>query len=136
NIRDKMIAHRQNPQCISCHTTMDPIGFSLDAFSGIGQKRTKYYNGDALDLSGVFPNGQTFNGPTEMRQVLKSSGAFERCATEHLMAYSLGRQMTSSDQCSIKSIAKVSVEPGAKFSDLVIAIVSSSQFQYSSGKGE
>src|SRR2546430_15238865 len=35
-MRQKMLDHRVRADCIQCHSLMDPIGFSLENFDGIG----------------------------------------------------------------------------------------------------
>ncbi len=36
-MREQMEQHRANPTCAACHTRMDPIGFALENFNGIGK---------------------------------------------------------------------------------------------------
>ena len=38
-LRQRMEVHRQNPVCSSCHSIMDPIGFSLENFDLTGKWR-------------------------------------------------------------------------------------------------
>ena len=38
-MRDAMIQHRANPACAGCHSRMDPIGFAMENFDGIGRWR-------------------------------------------------------------------------------------------------
>ena len=40
SIRERMAAHRRNPACATCHVRMDPLGFALENFDGIGRWRT------------------------------------------------------------------------------------------------
>ncbi len=40
-MRQRMEEHRANPACASCHKMMDPIGFALENFDGIGTWRAK-----------------------------------------------------------------------------------------------
>ena len=39
-MRQKMLDHRVRQDCVQCHRLMDPIGFSLENFDGIGLWRT------------------------------------------------------------------------------------------------
>ena len=55
-MRQKMLDHRVRPDCIQCHSLMDPIGFSLENFDGIGIWRAR--DGDAT----VDAAGQVFDG--------------------------------------------------------------------------
>src|SRR5439155_16866376 len=40
SMREKMLSHRVRSDCVQCHSMMDPIGFSLENFDGIGLWRT------------------------------------------------------------------------------------------------
>ena len=40
SMRQKMMDHRVRPDCVQCHQLMDPIGFALETFDGIGLVRT------------------------------------------------------------------------------------------------
>ncbi len=51
SMREAMEAHRANPVCASCHARMDPIGFALENYDGIGAWRSQD-NGVAINASG------------------------------------------------------------------------------------
>ena len=53
--------HRANPVCAGCHRLMDPIGFSLENFDGVGHWRTNDH-GQPIDASGTLFNGATVDG--------------------------------------------------------------------------
>src|SRR6202162_1965134 len=61
-MREQMEQHRANPICSSCHSRMDPIGFSLENYDGDGKWRAKD-SGAVIDASGKMPDGATFTGP-------------------------------------------------------------------------
>jgi hypothetical protein len=91
SMRQQMEVHRANAVCASCHGKMDPLGFGLENYDGIGRWRTQ--DGKfPVDASGTLPNGKTFSTPSEMRAVLTSLlPDFSRCLTEKMLTYSLGR---------------------------------------------
>src|SRR5262249_38114966 len=69
SVRERMERHRRNPTCAACHSKMDPLGFALENFDGIGQWREN--DGESkVDASGVMPDGTKFNGPAEFRRAL------------------------------------------------------------------
>ena len=39
SVRARLEEHRRNPACASCHARMDPLGFALENFDGIGKWR-------------------------------------------------------------------------------------------------
>ena len=40
SMRERMVEHRRNPVCASCHAIMDPVGLSLENFDAVGRWRT------------------------------------------------------------------------------------------------
>ena len=40
SLRERMEEHRTNPVCAGCHKVMDPVGFALENFDGIGRWRS------------------------------------------------------------------------------------------------
>src|SRR3989449_10713119 len=72
SVREMLETHRQNPVCASCHARMDPLGFSLENFDGIGQWRTTDAGaaGAAIDASGVLLDGTKVDGPVALRRGL------------------------------------------------------------------
>ncbi|MEJ7609527.1 MAG: DUF1588 domain-containing protein, partial [Bryobacteraceae bacterium] len=71
-MREQMEQHRANPTCASCHSRMDPIGFSLENYDGIGAWRTKD-SGNDIDATGKMPDGTTFQGPAGLKTLLLSA---------------------------------------------------------------
>ncbi|MCL4694746.1 MAG: DUF1592 domain-containing protein, partial [Candidatus Hydrogenedentes bacterium] len=59
-LRERMEAHRENPDCASCHARMDPIGFGLESFDPIGRWRTEQA-GQPIDATGELPSGESFD---------------------------------------------------------------------------
>jgi len=129
SLRQRMEQHRKNPNCITCHEKMDPLGFGLENFDGVGAWRA---NDGAfkIDSSGVMPNGATFDGPAGLRKVLLGkSDQFRRCLSEKLLTYALGRGLESYDQCAVDEIVKRLQQHEDRFPHLVLAIVESDPFQ-------
>jgi hypothetical protein len=132
-LRRRMERHRTAPACASCHRRMDPIGFGLENFDGLGAWRDRE-DGQGIDGSGVLPGGEPFRGPAGLRAALSSRReAFARCLSEKLLNYALGRGPTSSDRCVSNEAARRLISGRSRFSDLVVAIVESPPFQ---GRGE
>jgi len=129
SLRQQMEAHRTNPNCAACHARMDPLGFGLENYDAIGAWRTT----DAkfpVDASGVLPDGRTFQGPDDLKVILKSDrDAFAECITEKLLTYALGRGLERYDKRTVKAITGRLAERDYRFSALVVEIVSSLPFQ-------
>jgi hypothetical protein len=130
SLREKMEAHRTNATCASCHARMDPLGFGLENFDAIGAWRTKDGEHD-IDASGKLPDGQSFNGPPELRKILTADrDAFTVGMTERMLTYALGRGLEPYDRRTVRSIAGETAEHDYRFSSLVAGIVKSLPFQH------
>ena len=135
SLRERMEQHRSKADCAICHNRMDPLGFGLENYNGIGGWRVE--DGKfKIDPSGVLPNGQSFAGPRELKGILKlRQDDFVRCLAEKMLTYGLGRGVEYSDKCTVAEIAKAMKQQDFKFSSLILAIVESDPFQKRRGKG-
>jgi hypothetical protein len=128
-MRERMTQHRNNPSCSSCHMMMDPIGFALDSFDRIGRFRTAE-NGRLLDTSGTLVDGQSFNGPAQLREALMVySPQFVQTMAERLLTYALGRGVQYYDMPVVRQIVRKAGEQDNHFSALIMAVVESQPFQ-------
>lgn len=135
SLRERLEAHRAKAECAICHNRMDPLGFGLENYDGIGSWRTD--DGPfKIDPAGVLPNGQSFAGPAELKQILKSrQDDFVRCLAEKMLTYGLGRGVEYSDKCTVADITKAMKVNDFRFSSMILAIVRSDPFQKRQGKG-
>ena len=129
SLRALMEQHRASPTCASCHRVMDPLGFALENFDGVGEWRVKE-KGGAIDASGQLADGSKVDGPVSLRRaLLKKPDMFVRVLTEKLMTYALGRGVEYYDEPTIRSIARDAANQNFRFSSVVLGIVRSPAFQ-------
>jgi hypothetical protein len=130
-----MEEHRKNPACAVCHTRMDPLGFALENFNGIGEWRTSE-GGVPVDASGVLPDGTQFDGPAELREVLQSSPKqFATAITEKLLTYALGRGLEYYDAPAVRKIIREAAAGNYRWSSLIVGITRSVPFQMKMNPG-
>jgi hypothetical protein len=129
-MRQAMEQHRANPVCASCHARMDPIGFALENFDGVGAWRDKD-NGATIDASGKLPGGAAFSGPAGLSHLLieQHREQFISTFTEKLMIYALGRGVEAYDKPAMRAIMREAAQRQTTIPALIDAIVKSSQFQ-------
>ncbi|MFO0800813.1 MAG: DUF1592 domain-containing protein [Gemmataceae bacterium] len=133
-LRQQMEQHRENPSCAGCHSRLDPLGFGLENFDGIGGWRAQD-NKQAIDSSGVLPDGAKFNGPAELRKVLVGkSDQFRRCFADKLLTFALGRGLEYYDKCALDDIVTRARGSQDRFSAYVLAVVTSDPFQKRKGR--
>ncbi|NNE93744.1 MAG: DUF1592 domain-containing protein [Verrucomicrobiales bacterium] len=135
-LRQQLELHRAKPLCNSCHKRMDPIGFGMENFDGIGRWREEEF-GKPINSSGELYTGEPFDGPAELRKILaKEKGeAFLRCLIEKLMTYGLGRGLEYYDKPALTEVAHRTEEGEYRFHELINAIVHSVPFQKCRGDG-
>ena len=135
SLRVRLEQHRADPNCSGCHNLMDPIGFGLESYNAVGAWRT--HDGDVpIDTSGVLPDGRSFQGAKDLKQILKSqSEAFTRNLTEKLLTYALGRGLERTDATTVDHIVDRTTANDYRFSTLVMEIVMSDPFQMRSTTG-
>jgi hypothetical protein len=129
-MRQQMEQHRANAICASCHARMDPIGFALENFDGVGKWRDQD-SGNAIDASGKLPGGVQFQGPAGLKKLLLENyrDQFEHTATEKLLTYALGRGLEYYDEPAARSIMRQAARDNYRMSSVIIAIVKSTPFQ-------
>jgi len=124
SMRQRMELHRASPVCASCHARMDPLGFALENFDGLGRWRA------GVDASGVLPDGTTIDGPVGLRQVLlDKKDQFVTTATERLLTYALGRGVEPYDMPAVRTIVRDAAPRDYRWSSIIMGVVTSVPFQ-------
>ena len=130
SVRQSMEAHRANPVCASCHLRMDPLGFALENFDGIGKWRTtEGPENTPIDSLGTLPDGTSFKGPAELRKVLlRNPDQFATAIIEKLLTYALGRGVEYFDEPVVRKIRRQAA-PDYRWSSLISGVINSEPFQ-------
>jgi hypothetical protein len=129
-MRERMVEHRANAVCASCHAMMDPLGLALENFDAVGKWRSEGEGKAVLDVAGTMPDGTTFDGPAGLRNALVShSNAFVTTMTEKLLTYALGRGLEAYDQPTVRKITRAAAQRNYRASSLILGIVKSVPFQ-------
>ena len=136
SVRALLERHRSNPTCASCHRIMDPLGFALENFDGIGEWRAKEQAG-RVDPTGQLGDGTPVDGPNGLRRALLARPEmFVRTLTQKLMTYGLGRGIEHTDKPLVRAIAREVAKQDYRFSSLVLGIVRSAPFQMKKAQAE
>jgi mono/diheme cytochrome c family protein len=130
SVRERLEAHRRDPACSSCHAQMDPLGFALEHFDGIGKWRTIDEGRTAVDASGSLPGGTAFEGLAGLRSLLLiRREQFVGTVSERLLSYALGRGVESYDRPAVRRIVRTAKPDDFRWSSIIIGIVESVPFQ-------
>jgi mono/diheme cytochrome c family protein len=130
SMRERMVQHRANAVCASCHVVMDPLGLALENFDAVGQWRDRSEAGTPIDASGALPDGTTFEGVAGLRgALLDRSDLFVTTLTEKLLTYALGRGLEYYDAPAVRAITRGAAGHDNRISALILGIVNSTPFQ-------
>ena len=129
-MREQLAVHRANPVCAACHAQMDQLGFALENFDAIGEWRDIYASGLPIDASAEFPDGTTFDGPNELRELLLGyADDFLLTVADRLLTYALGRGLEATDMPAVRRILRDAAPDDHRFASLVQGVVASLPFQ-------
>jgi mono/diheme cytochrome c family protein len=143
--RERLAVHLSNESCASCHTLIDPIGFGLEKFDAIGQRREKqkltFRAGKedgkdrktetvllALDSTGYIAGikNSDFASPRTLGNVLAASEQCQECIVKQLFRYESGRKETPADRQIIRQSLEDFRSSGFHFQDLMVSLIKSS----------
>lgn len=128
-LRQRLELHRQKPECASCHDRMDPLGFGLENFDGIGRWRESDA-GQSIDAAGRLPSGEQFAGPAELKAVLLGrKDDFLNHFSRKMLGFALGRELNKFDACVVETSVKKLQENGFQSQILIEEIACSYPFR-------
>jgi len=151
-IRQQLEKHRADPSCASCHSKMDPPGFALESFDVMGGWRERYRGVDEttrpenglgkngqpfafhyalpVDSTGVLPDGRSFNGIRELKQLLLTDEQqLARNMTKQLTIYATGAPVRFSDRAQVEQIVLAAKPEQYGLRTMIQLVVQSDLFQ-------
>ena len=130
--RQQLEKHRENKACASCHAMMDPLGFAMENFDGIGRWRTEEH-GKPLDITTKW-RGHQINSFDDLYKLLTTEylDEFVSCFTEKLMIYALGRGLEIEDRITTQKISAKVSKKESTYHEIFTELVKSTPFQYRS----
>lgn len=129
--RQRVFAHSSNGACWSCHRLMDPIGYGMEDFDGIGKYRTTE-NGLPVDAQGEINEARdmepSFRGGADLARKLAASQEVSDCVTKQMFRYGLGRAETPEDSCSLVYANSYTGMKGGSLKEQLVGLVRSNAF--------
>jgi hypothetical protein len=130
SIREALEKHRASPVCANCHARMDPWGFALENFDGVGAYRWDD-GGYEIDTASTLLDGSKLEGPAGVRNLLLArSDQFISTVSEKLMVYALGRPVEYYDRPALRKVTKEAAAHQNRWSSIILGVVNSMPFQY------
>jgi hypothetical protein len=119
-----------------CHVRMDPLGFSLENFDALGKWRTMS-DGSPIDASASLPDGSRFDGVKGLRALIISHREdFVRTFTSRLLTYAIGRGTEYYDWPAVRKIVRDAAAGDDRWSALIMGVVKSRPFGWSTSAAE
>ena len=129
-VRERLERHRQAAACATCHASIDPPGFALEQFDGLGAWRAADEFGNPIDATATMPSGRTVTGMAGLRALLlERPEQFAGTVTEKLLSYALGRGLEHTDKPTVRAIVRDAASDDYRWSALIGGIVKSPAFQ-------
>jgi hypothetical protein len=126
--KTKLEKHMEVASCASCHQMMDPIGFALEHYDGIGAYREKD-NGLAIDPSGTIPNLGDFAGAAELAELIRNDERSALCLVRNLYRHSMGHLETKGELPALARLDEAFEQDGFRIQQLLVSIVQSPAFR-------
>ena len=129
-LREQLEVHRSKPECASCHSRMDPLGFGLENFDVLGRWRDTD-RGQPVDAQGTLPSGETFTGPDGLKTLLMTrKDDVMKHLVRKLAGFAFGRELNRFDQCVIDQTMEALQANHYRASILIEQIATSFPFRH------
>jgi len=126
-MRERLEQHMEDPSCAGCHGYIDPIGFGLENYDGIGRFRTED-NGSPIDASAAI-DGQPFEGAAGLGALVAASPDAASCLTRNLYRHATGHIETDGEEVALVALEEAFVDSGYRMQALLVEIVASPAFR-------
>jgi hypothetical protein len=124
--RDRLTAHNTEPACSGCHKVMDPVGFALENYDGVGTYRTHEHEA-LIDASG-FLDGTAYNDSAGLARALRNHPETPRCLVEKMYRFAVGRDTVWHERAYMDYLIAKFAEQGYRVPELMRAIALSENF--------
>jgi hypothetical protein len=145
--RERLSMHLSSESCSSCHSLIDPIGFGMEKFDAIGQRREKLTlrfeatehgkKGETptkleldLDTSGEIAGlaNSRFTSPREIGRILAASVQCQECVAKQFFRYAMGRREGTSDRPAMERIYQDFKDSKFRFQELIVSVMKWTEF--------
>lgn len=126
--RERLEQHRQDPACAGCHALIDPLGFTLENYDGIGSYRTQE-NGQVIDATGKF-EGRTLAGVVDLAATLAADKRVGTCMARHVFQYATAHETGPGEAGVLALLQDQFAAAGFGFRELLLATATSPGFRY------
>ncbi|MCA9070746.1 MAG: DUF1588 domain-containing protein, partial [Planctomycetaceae bacterium] len=128
--------HSSDKACAKCHARIDPFGFALESYDGIGRFREQDQAGHPIDTTTTLDDGTPLTGVDGLRDYLANQrrDQFVHHFCKKLLGYALGRSVQLSDEPLIEEMMARLEQQDFQILAAVETIVLSDQFRTIRGR--
>jgi hypothetical protein len=111
NTREEITLLTSPPDCVGCHSEINPPGFAFEAFDAVGMVRTEE-NDVPVDTTGEIPiDGRvaTFQNAGELVELLAQSPEAMSCYAGNWIQFAFGRRLSTEDAASQRALSMAPV---------------------------
>ena len=156
-IKDTVNEHRNNPNCASCHSKMDPFGLAMEGFDVLGRYREsyekfvvtketyeatekgekvtkeriirKFEKTTPVESDAVHRDGRPIEGMEGLKKLLlEDKDKIARNLLTRISEYAMGREMNYADSERLQRLLETSKKHDYKFRDLLLGIIADESF--------
>jgi len=139
--RERVDAQTSAAACTGCHhAIVNPPGFALEAYDGIGSWQTNEKStGAALDTTAdvaIGANTVHVTGPVDLMAKIAASPEAQACYAQRLVTYAYERDLTSQDTCTVQNLAmKMRTQGGYTIQNLITDLTQADSFRIRATEG-
>ena len=122
--------------CTGCHGIINPPGFALEGYDGIGKLQTSDPRGGAIDASVTtatvdFGGGKRkeIKAPLQLMQEVADTPSARKLYAQAWVSYAFGRNPNSSDQCVVDQLDGKLAQSGYGILDLLADLTQADSFR-------
>ncbi len=141
--RQRMSAHATNPVCASCHNLMDPIGFGLEKYDAIGERREQqkllfFPDGHGVAARRAKPKevmldvdttarvagiaNSDFTSARQLGEVLARTPQCQECIVKQVFRYMAGRTVTPADRPALNRALEAFRKSDFNFKSILVSL--------------
>lgn len=126
-LRERLEVHMVDPSCAGCHALMDPIGFALESYDGVGAFRTTDNDKPVDDTSEI--DGVPVAGAAELGAALGANEAAHACLVRNLYRHATGHIESESELDALSEVTATYVDSGYDLPTALVELVASPAFR-------
>jgi hypothetical protein len=123
-------------QCVGCHTIVNPPGFALENYDGIGKWQTTDPRGGAIDASVTTAtvnfgdgNSKSISSPLQLMQEIAATPKAKQLYAQAWVSYAFGRAANANDRCIVDQLDAKLAQDGYSILGLLAELSQADSFR-------